>query len=299
MLAHLEALYWIIRLGGFHAAARHMNLTQPTLSARIRELEAALGEKLFYRGGPHNTLTPAGERASSYAEKILKLSTSLRDRDDTLGGLHGVLQIGAVEAMAFAFLPQLMAKVRSAHPEVELSVTVDVATKLASMLLRQSLDLAILSDPQPSPMLETLWLGSAKTNWVCRPELVLGVKRLTPQALRNVPVLSHPRASRLYDVTMSWFRTENVSPQVLVCNSLMLMSHFVEQGFGAALLPTNFVSEGLRSGRLVVLEADPPIPASPMYLCFNRNRDGATLRSVMGILEQEARASGVLSDDLA
>ena len=44
-LNQLEAFYWIARLGGFHAAATRLNLTQPTVSLRIRGLEEALGRQ--------------------------------------------------------------------------------------------------------------------------------------------------------------------------------------------------------------------------------------------------------------
>ena len=54
-LAQIEAFYWIARLGGFRAAAARFNLTQPTISLRIRGLEQALGLKLFER--------PAARRA--------------------------------------------------------------------------------------------------------------------------------------------------------------------------------------------------------------------------------------------
>ena len=46
-LAQLEALHWVVRLGSFRAAATRLNLTQPAVSVRIRELEAAAGGKLF------------------------------------------------------------------------------------------------------------------------------------------------------------------------------------------------------------------------------------------------------------
>ena len=44
-----EAFYWVARLGGFRAAAQHLNLSQPTVSLRIKELERILGGELFDR----------------------------------------------------------------------------------------------------------------------------------------------------------------------------------------------------------------------------------------------------------
>jgi DNA-binding transcriptional LysR family regulator len=50
-LNQIEAFHWIARLGTFRAAGAQLNLTQPTISLRIRGLEDALGCKLFQRVG--------------------------------------------------------------------------------------------------------------------------------------------------------------------------------------------------------------------------------------------------------
>ncbi len=50
-LAQLEAFFWVARLGSVHMAARQLNLAQPTVSLRLRDLEARLGTALFERAG--------------------------------------------------------------------------------------------------------------------------------------------------------------------------------------------------------------------------------------------------------
>lgn len=291
MLAQAEALYWVVRLGGFHAASRHLRLSQPTISTRVRELEMTLGEQLFHRGGKHLEITAAGERAYAYAEAVLNLTSALRYRDNPYGGLHGVLHIGAVEAVAHAFLPLLISQVQRQLPEIEHSVTVDGSTNLAKMLKRQTLDLAILSDVEPAPVLETVLLGQIDVQWLSRSDLLKSNVPLTPEKLKEMPILTHPRGSRLFTTTHEWFTTRNVFPQVLICNSLSLIARFVTQGFGIALMPTSMVRDELRSGEVSALVVDPPIQPVNMFLCFNKNRDGPALRSVMTILETEARKS--------
>ena len=62
-LSQLEALFWISRLGSVRAAAARLNITQPALSLRIKELEATLGGKLLNRGSYRATLTALGPRS--------------------------------------------------------------------------------------------------------------------------------------------------------------------------------------------------------------------------------------------
>jgi DNA-binding transcriptional LysR family regulator len=60
--AQLEAFYWVARTGGFRAAAARLHLTQPTVSQRVRDLEAALGCTLFDRGGYRGDAHAQGDR---------------------------------------------------------------------------------------------------------------------------------------------------------------------------------------------------------------------------------------------
>ncbi len=77
-LAQLEAFLWICRLGTFHAAAERLNLTQPTVSLRIRELESALGARLFERRGNGMRLSAEGTILLRYAERAWTCSMKWR-----------------------------------------------------------------------------------------------------------------------------------------------------------------------------------------------------------------------------
>ncbi|HSR72516.1 MAG TPA: LysR family transcriptional regulator, partial [Kiloniellales bacterium] len=79
-LAQLETFCWIVRLGTFQAAARRQNLAQPTVSLRIRELEAALGTSLLRRRGRRVQPTAEGSALHQDAERILALAEGLEAR---------------------------------------------------------------------------------------------------------------------------------------------------------------------------------------------------------------------------
>ena len=70
-LAALEALYWVIRLGGFQAAAARLNVAQPTISNRIRELERRTGRQMLQRQGHRVQPTPYGAATFEYAGRII------------------------------------------------------------------------------------------------------------------------------------------------------------------------------------------------------------------------------------
>ncbi|MEM5709725.1 LysR family transcriptional regulator, partial [Elizabethkingia meningoseptica] len=89
----MEALLAIARLGSFQAAAEHMNVTQPTISLRIRELESALGVRLFEREGRRAVLTAEGVLARRYAEQAVGVLDELETRLRTGDPLQGRLRV--------------------------------------------------------------------------------------------------------------------------------------------------------------------------------------------------------------
>ena len=79
-LAQIETFYWIARLGSFHAAARQLCVTQPSVSGRIRELERELGCALFDRTGGRARLTETGKAIRQQAETMLSLARGISRR---------------------------------------------------------------------------------------------------------------------------------------------------------------------------------------------------------------------------
>lgn len=93
---HLYYFHAIAQEGGVAKAAKSLFLAQPTLSAQLKEFEAALGRRLFDRVGRRLVLTEDGKAVLRYAEQIVRLGRELSDdlRDRPAGGALSV-QLGA------------------------------------------------------------------------------------------------------------------------------------------------------------------------------------------------------------
>jgi DNA-binding transcriptional LysR family regulator len=74
----LEYLMALAREQHFGRAADTCGVTQPTLSAGIKQLESSLGVMLVQRGSPYIGLTPEGERTLAWARRIVSYSRSMR-----------------------------------------------------------------------------------------------------------------------------------------------------------------------------------------------------------------------------
>ena len=133
---HLELLntfVTVVQRGGFTEAARHLNKTQPTISAQIKKLETELGHPLLSRDTRSFELTSAGEITLEVAQHMLRLSRELLQRLDT-PDIHGTIRLGTPEDFATAHLSSVLADFREDYPRVRLEVTCDLTRNLQQQL---------------------------------------------------------------------------------------------------------------------------------------------------------------------
>ena len=97
LLRQFEYLSALARAGHFGRAADLCHVSQPTLSACIRKLEAELGVQIVQRGHRFEGFTPEGELVLSWAHRILAEQSAQRHELESMrGGLNGVLRIGVI-----------------------------------------------------------------------------------------------------------------------------------------------------------------------------------------------------------
>lgn len=268
-LAQLEAFYWIGRLGGFHAAARHLHLTQPTVSARVAELELSIGVRLFERVRQRATLTPRGREILSSVERMLKISDEISLHQNEPSTLRGLLRLGAVESVALFTLPILLPRLRANYPEMKIELTIDIGSVLSRKLNSRELDVAILTDAQVGESVEVERVGKIEYSWVASPQFQLPERALVPADLSIIPVLANPNPSTIFGVMTDWFRTGNVEPEhVTMCNSLALMSRLVIAGYGLAILQPQILQAEIKSGQIRLVPSIPKVQSRTMVVAY-------------------------------
>lgn len=291
--AQLEAFYWAGRLGGFHAAARHLHLTQPTISARVAELEFTLGDKLFERARQRVELTSRGRAILGSVERILRISDEISVQQKDTNTLRGLLRLGAVETVAFFMLPILLPRLRNRFPGLKIELTLDIGMVLNRKLAARELDIAILTDAQVSDALTVERLGALEYAWVASPELELPARAIVPDDLRNVPILAHPERSTIFTVMTDWFQSSGVEPQhVTLCNSLSLSSRLVGAGYGVSILQPHTLKREIDAGLIRVLSADPPVRMRSLLVAYYDR--SPSYRMLIEMISESVNESGLL-----
>src|SRR5690242_18453769 len=106
-LRHIEAFLAVARLGNFTRAAGALPVSQPALTVRIRQLEVALGVRLFDRNNRRVALTPAGRDLVAPLERIsLDVDSIVRHARDLAATRRGVVTVAALPSVAASLLPR-------------------------------------------------------------------------------------------------------------------------------------------------------------------------------------------------
>lgn len=129
----------------FGRAASRCNVTQPSLSSGIKQLELELGVPIFLRGRGQrfHGLTAEGERVAKWARHIISHCEAMRDEIDSMqNDLKGNLRMGAMPSMS-PVLPVMLEMVRKRHPGVKVDVAFIGNEAMKIGLDNFSLDVAI------------------------------------------------------------------------------------------------------------------------------------------------------------
>lgn len=124
-IRQLQYLVALAREKHFTRAAQACNVTQPTLSGRIRQLELELGVPIVERGQRYQGLTQEGERVLKWAQLILNNWASMHQELAHLAisdfGLTGRLALGAIPS-ALPMIPYLTRDVQRLHPQINFTI---------------------------------------------------------------------------------------------------------------------------------------------------------------------------------
>ncbi len=144
-LSSLRAFQLVVETGSLSAAATRLNVTQPAVSRRIRELEAGFGIALLRRGANAALPTDSGRRL---AEALRPGFAAVDAACNALVHGNGPLRIRALNTWAMHWLIPRLPKFRALHPEFEVAVEVSL---LPVDFARDAVDLAVAAaDAAPS-----------------------------------------------------------------------------------------------------------------------------------------------------
>ena len=146
-LQQLRYFASVADLANFTRAAEQCNVSQPSLSQQIINLEKELGHKLFHRLGRKAVLTEAGVTFLDRTRKILfEIENASRELTDS-PSLGRLINVGAIQTLAPYILSEVIEICHDRYPNLHIVIQEDFRTALVNGVLEGDLDLALVSLP--------------------------------------------------------------------------------------------------------------------------------------------------------
>lgn len=145
-----QMLYYttIVEEGTFQAAARKLNMTQPPLSAQIRQLEEEIGAPLLIRGSRHVRMTDTGDFFYRRAKNMLQLAdTTEKELKDRRTGKSGTIRLGVISSASGSLLCRFIRPFSVRYPNVHFELTESNTYELLDLLSADLLDMALVRTP--------------------------------------------------------------------------------------------------------------------------------------------------------
>lgn len=245
---HLLYFWTMAREGSVSRAADKLHLSQPTISGQLRQLEKAVGTKLYERTGRELRLTETGKIVFEYAEEIFTTGQELmqrlkgHEREQSLPFVVGIPD----------FVPKLIAY-RLIEPIFKLSQPVQLVcyegklTELLADLAMHRLDLVLSDSPAGSQVSVKAYnhaLGECGVSWVGLKDVAESLRDDYPNSLANQPLLLPTQNTLLRRSVEQWLEGQDFRPRIMAeIEDSALLKIMATQGLGLAPVADSILSD--------------------------------------------------------
>lgn len=294
----LEAFYWAATLGTVNASAKHLFVSQPAITARVKELEDLLGFALLTRSQQGVQLTPAGRAVLEDALRLLRLAEDLESRGrHEVPPLDGILRLGADESAAAVVVSDILRQLRVRFPGLRVDVSVERSRVLHEKFNRREIDVALQTSPAERTHVVDELVGRVSLAWVAGAKLEFSHVPMTPFDALSIPIVTHTPPSLLHHITHQWLSKATTDlHQLNTCNSLGMIMKLVQEGQAISPLPVPVVLEKLKTGTVKLVEADPPLPHIAYYVSWLVDKESAGVGTIVGLAKEVLRSTHFLSE---
>ncbi|MEM7322479.1 MAG: LysR substrate-binding domain-containing protein [Actinomycetota bacterium] len=271
-LRQLEYLVALVEHNHFGRAAEAAHISQPALSAQLRELETRLDATLIERDRRASRPTPVGIEVARRARLILGelddlMAVAGTDRD----ALYGTVRMAAIPTIAPYLFPTVTAAARVIWPDATLELSELRSRELVDAVDHGAADIGLMATPFDT--------GRLHVSTVIEEDFVLAMPEhhdladggpLPLSALATLPVLLLEDGHCLHDHALAVCRLAGASDHATVRSaSLSTLTQMVAAGAGVTLLPTSALPVETRPGTgISVRRFEPPAPSRTITLVW-------------------------------
>jgi LysR family transcriptional regulator, transcriptional activator of nhaA len=282
---HLRYFWVVAREGSLKLAAEKLHVSQPSISAQIKELEGFLGEPLFRRTGRSNVLTDAGQIAFRYAEEVFALGQEMVGAIKQRPGAKALrLYVGVADSFPKLMTNEILKPVMSMPQAVHVICREGKIEDLLGQLAAHRLDLVLADEPASSSLRVRTFnhlLGQTGVTFCAVPMLAVTLRKGFPMSLNEAPALLPSENTATRRTLEKWFQDRGIRPQVVAeFEDAALMKVMAADGKGFIPVPTLVRQEALDRYGLEVIGATEDCVDSFYAITAERRIDHPAVRLI-------------------
>jgi LysR family transcriptional activator of nhaA len=254
---HLYHFWMVVREGGVTRASEKLNVSQPTISGQLRELEEALGEKLLARSGRTVVLTDVGRTVYRYADEMLGLDRELLDAVKGRPTPPGKLAVGVAMVVPKLVAYQILEPALRLPEPIQLVCVHQRPERLLAELAIYGLDVVLADAPAPPAVRVRAYshlLGECAVSVFGTERVAAAHRRGFPRSLDGAPFLLPSEDSALRFSLEEWFQKHRIRPRVVgTFDDSAMLDAFGQAGAGLFAMPAAIEGEVRRQYRVRVV----------------------------------------------
>ncbi|MFN7696959.1 MAG: LysR family transcriptional regulator [Deltaproteobacteria bacterium] len=245
------------------AGARALGMSQPALTAAMKELERELGTTLFVRTSQGVTLTRTGETLLVHARGIVRAEDEVRSViDDLEHEPRGRFVLGCHESLGAYFLPGILPRFFSEQPAIEVALWNSNSKNMLEAVVERRIDVGTVVNPSPRPDCVIVLMFTDPVGLIASASLHESLAGDPLALLDRVPLVYVPVLSQV-----QWILARLPSARLdgstaprrhLTCSSMEFVNGRVIDGAGVGILPRRVAAHRLPAGTLVDLAPEAP-----------------------------------------
>jgi len=255
--AHLRSFHAVATHGSFTRASEMLNITQPTLSGQVKELEERYGTKLFIRHGRRIELTDIGKSAFSITRHIFRHEEEVEHLLQSARALtSGQLRVGADSPY---IATPLLAQFQRLYPGIQISIQYGNSQQLMAWIVSRSCDVAFMPNiPQEDERLYSIPLPPGRLVVFVNQDHDWAERRsVTIEELVTQRIVLREKGSRtrsIFEEAVS--RAGHLLPDVMEISGREGVREAVAAGFGVGIVAENELVADSRLRALPVSNAE-------------------------------------------
>jgi LysR family transcriptional activator of nhaA len=253
---HLFHFWTVVREGGVTRASEKLNVSQPTISGQLRDLEEALGEKLLARSGRTVALTDVGRTVYRYADQMLGLDRELLEAVKGRPTRPGRLGVGVGMVVPKLVAYRMLEPALRLPEPIQLDCVQERPERLLAQLAIYALDVVLADAPAPAVKVRAYshLLGECAVSVFGTERMATAHRRGFPGSLDGAPFLLPSEDSGLRLSMEEWFQKHGVRPRVVgTFEDSALLDVFGRAGAGLFAMPDAIEAELRRQYRVRVV----------------------------------------------